>query len=248
MRCLWFVAGFHWICVKGSPAPPQRAPIHTIAPHSTYFDAIPVTMTMASIVAKSESQHIPLWGTLIKYVQPVFVSRDDPNSRRNTVEEIKRRADTKGDWPTVMIFPEGTCTNRTCLIKFKAGAFIPGVPVQPVVIRYPNKMDTVTWTWYGPAYLPVYEPSDVEKRDPNIYANNVRKVMARYVNETTIRCTTPQHHPDTHHRKPTQEGYLVLFLRSSKNGSPEGIAPLTASSELPLRRAAAEDLVPLSRF
>ena len=30
-------------------------------------------------------------------------------------------------------------------------------------------------------YLPVYEPSDVEKRDPDIYANNVRKVMARYV-------------------------------------------------------------------
>uniref|UniRef100_UPI00358F8642 lysophosphatidylcholine acyltransferase 1-like isoform X2 n=1 Tax=Myxine glutinosa TaxID=7769 RepID=UPI00358F8642 len=208
MRSLWFVAGFHWICVKGSPAPPQRAPIHTIAPHSTYFDAIPVTMTMSSIVAKTESQQIPLWGTLIKYVQPVFVSRDDPNSRRDTVAEIKLRAGTKGDWPTVMIFPEGTCTNRTCLIKFKAGAFIPGLPVQPVVIRYPNKMDTVSWTWCGPSalkilwltlcqihnrveieYLPVYEPSDAEKRDPNIYANNVRKVMARALGVPTVSLT-----------------------------------------------------------
>jgi len=50
----------------------------------------------------------------------------------------------------VMIFPEGTCTNRSCLITFKSGAFYPGVPVQPVCIRYPNKLDTVTWTWEGP--------------------------------------------------------------------------------------------------
>lgn len=50
----------------------------------------------------------------------------------------------------VLIFPEGTCTNRSCLITFKHGAFYPGVPVQPVCIRYPNKLDTVTWTWEGP--------------------------------------------------------------------------------------------------
>lgn len=50
----------------------------------------------------------------------------------------------------IIIFPEGTCTNRSCLITFKPGAFYPGVPVQPVCIRYPNKLDTVTWTWEGP--------------------------------------------------------------------------------------------------
>lgn len=50
----------------------------------------------------------------------------------------------------VLIFPEGTCTNRSCLITFKPGAFYPGVPIQPVCIRYPNKLDTVTWTWEGP--------------------------------------------------------------------------------------------------
>lgn len=54
----------------------------------------------------------------------------------------------------IIIFPEGTCTNRSCLITFKQGAFYPGVPIQPVCIRYPNKLDTVTWTWEGPG---VYE-------------------------------------------------------------------------------------------
>jgi lysophosphatidylcholine acyltransferase/lyso-PAF acetyltransferase len=39
------------------------------------------------------------------------------------------------------------CTNRECLITFKEGAFIPGRPVQPIVIEYKNKFDCVTWTF-----------------------------------------------------------------------------------------------------
>lgn len=32
---------------------------------------------------------------------------------------------------------------RWLLVPFSAGAFIPGVPVQPVVLRYPNKLVSV---------------------------------------------------------------------------------------------------------
>ncbi|XP_051520534.1 lysophosphatidylcholine acyltransferase 1-like [Myxocyprinus asiaticus] len=197
MRAMWFSGGFHWVRVKGRPALPSEAPILTMAPHSSYFDAIPVTMTMDSIVMKAESKDIPVWGTLIKFIRPVFVSRLDHDSRRKTVEEIRRRACSAGEWPQIMIFPEGTCTNRSCLIAFKPGAFIPGVPVQPVLLRYPNEMDTVSWTWQGPGafkilwltlcqlhnfveieYLPTYTPSEEEKRDPALFANNVRRIMA----------------------------------------------------------------------
>lgn len=198
MRVMWFAGGFHWISVKGQRALPSEASVLTLAPHSSYFDAIPVTMTMSSIVMKAESKDIPLWGTLIKYIRPVFVSRSDQNSRKKTVEEIKRRAHSGGEWPQIMIFPEGTCTNRSCLITFKPGAFIPAVPVQPVVIRYPNKLDTITWTWQGPGafkilwltlcqlhnefeieFLPIYTPSEEEKKNPLLFAVNVRRIMAK---------------------------------------------------------------------
>uniref|UniRef100_A0AAQ5XB75 Phospholipid/glycerol acyltransferase domain-containing protein n=1 Tax=Amphiprion ocellaris TaxID=80972 RepID=A0AAQ5XB75_AMPOC len=198
MRVMWFAGGFHWMTVKGQRALPAEAPILTLAPHSSYFDAIPVTMTMSSIVMKAESKDLPLWGTLIKYIRPVFVSRSDQNSRKKTVEEIKRRAHSGGEWPQIMIFPEGTCTNRSCIITFKPGAFIPAVPVQPVVIRYPNKLDTITWTWQGPGafeilwltlcqlhnefvieFLPIYTPSEEEKKNPALFAINVRRVMAK---------------------------------------------------------------------
>ncbi|XP_068189007.1 lysophosphatidylcholine acyltransferase 1-like isoform X2 [Antennarius striatus] len=198
MRAMWFCGGFHWIKVKGERAPPSEVPILTVAPHSAYFDAIPVTMTMCSIVTKLESMRVPVWGTLISYIRPVLVFRSDQDSRKKTVEEIKRRAQSGGEWPQIMIFPEGTCTNRSGLILFKAGAFIPGLPVQPVVLRYPNKLDTVTWTWQGPGafkilwltlcqphnpmeieYLPVYTPSNEEKENPSLFANNVRRLMAK---------------------------------------------------------------------
>lgn len=58
---------------------------------------------------------------LIEFTQPVLVKREDPNSRVNTIKEIQRRAQTKGEWPQIVIFPEGTCTNRSCLITFKQG-------------------------------------------------------------------------------------------------------------------------------
>jgi hypothetical protein len=101
----------------------------------------------------------------------VYVWRDDPNSRQNTIKEIVRRATSTDGWQQVLIFPEGTCSNRTGLITFKPGAFYPGVPIQPVCIRYPNRLDTLSWTWQGPgAYVFDY-----------FYFSRERKLMIYYL-------------------------------------------------------------------
>ncbi|XP_034934175.1 lysophosphatidylcholine acyltransferase isoform X4 [Chelonus insularis] len=187
------------IVIRGKQASRSEAPILVVAPHSTFIDGgIVYILGFPSTIVRRESGLNPFVGKLINYTQPVYVWRDDPNSRQNTIKEIIERATSKEDWPQIMIFPEGTCTNRSCLITFKCGAFYPGVPVQPVCIRYPNKLDTVTWTWEGPGplkllwltltqlnssceieFLPVYKPNEAEKTDPKLYANNVRRVMAQ---------------------------------------------------------------------
>jgi hypothetical protein len=38
---------------------------------------------------------------LINYTQPVYVWRDDPNSRQKTIQEIIDRAKSEQDWPQV---------------------------------------------------------------------------------------------------------------------------------------------------
>ncbi|XP_060520333.1 lysophosphatidylcholine acyltransferase isoform X4 [Cylas formicarius] len=185
--------------VKGRQASRKEAPILVAAPHSSFLDAGVVYMTgLPCNICRRESGNDFHIGKLINYTQPIYVWRDDPDSRQNTIKEIIKRATSDLDWPQILIFPEGTCTNRSCLITFKPGAFYPGVPIQPVCIKYPNKLDTVTWTWEGPSalkllwltltqisshceveFLPVYTPSEEEKRDPKLFANNVRAVMAK---------------------------------------------------------------------
>lgn len=38
---------------------------------------------------------------LINFTQPIYVRREDPNSRQNTIKSIIERANSKLDWPQV---------------------------------------------------------------------------------------------------------------------------------------------------
>uniref|UniRef100_A0A8C6QPS5 Phospholipid/glycerol acyltransferase domain-containing protein n=1 Tax=Nannospalax galili TaxID=1026970 RepID=A0A8C6QPS5_NANGA len=142
------------------------------------------------VVSRVENLLVPVIGALLRFNQAILVSWHDPASPRGVVEEVHRRATSGGKWPQVLFFPEGTCSNKKALLKFKLGAFISGVPIQPVLIRYPNSLDTTSWAWRGPGllkvlwlqppkFLPVYQPSPEESKDPTLYANSVQRVMAQ---------------------------------------------------------------------
>uniref|UniRef100_A0A663MDZ0 Lysophosphatidylcholine acyltransferase 2 n=1 Tax=Athene cunicularia TaxID=194338 RepID=A0A663MDZ0_ATHCN len=188
-RTLFFVMGFQ-VKVKGKIASLLEAPIFVAAPHSSFFDAIISALTgMPSIVSRAENLSTPVFGTILSSLQPVSVSRQDPDSRKNTVIEITKRALSRGQWPQILIFPEGTCTNRSCLITFKQGAFVPQVPVQPVLLRYPNKLVKLCvmtlcqlFTRVEVEFLPVHVPTEEEKNDPFLFANRVRQTMATALN------------------------------------------------------------------
>lgn len=204
LRFMFFFNGF-LPTVKGKQATPDEAPIICVAPHSTFFDSLVVCMMGAPcVVAKAETSSIPFWGSLIRYSQPVMVYRNDPNSRQTTMKQIAERSASGSQWQQVYIFPEGTCTNRSSLITFRLGAFNPGVSIQPVLIRYENELDTVTWTWEGQnalwtlvrslsqfyvkmtvEYLPPYVPSQQEKEDPKLFSANLREMMANHLGVPT---------------------------------------------------------------
>nr|XP_045012442.1 lysophospholipid acyltransferase LPCAT4 isoform X2 [Jaculus jaculus] len=198
-RLLFFLLGFLRIRVRGQRASRLQAPVLVAAPHSTFFDPIVLLpCDLPKVVSRAENLSVPVIGALLRFNQAILVSRHDPASRRRVVEEVRRRATSRGKWPQVLFFPEGTCSNKKALLKFKPGAFIAGVPVQPVLIRYPNSLDTTSWAWRGPGvlkvlwltasqpcsiveveFLPVYQPSPEESKDPTLYANNVQRVMAQ---------------------------------------------------------------------
>ena len=84
---------------------------------------------------RQENRRIPLIGKCIELSQSLFVCREDPQSRQKTVRKIVERAQDSRPWPQLMIFPEGSTSNRKALMSFKPGAFVPGKPVQPILIR-----------------------------------------------------------------------------------------------------------------
>jgi lysophosphatidylcholine acyltransferase/lyso-PAF acetyltransferase len=142
------------VTVKGEIASAEEAPILVAAPHSGFFDAFTLFWSENPyLVSREENKNLPVLGKCIELSQSINVKREDPNSRQNTVQEIVRRTnlhnhpDPAERWPHLLIFPEGSTSNRKALMSFKLGAFYPGKPVQPVLLRYPNRIDTVTWTW-----------------------------------------------------------------------------------------------------
>jgi lysophosphatidylcholine acyltransferase/lyso-PAF acetyltransferase len=129
--------------------------------------------------AKSESQNLsPRGGVSARVVERM--------NRIAEGNELKERP--------ILLFPEGTTTNGQFLLPFKSGAFLAGEPLQPVILRYGTKRISPSWesivahrhiilmllnifhsvTCYK---LPVYYPSEKEKKDPQLYAANVRKAM-----------------------------------------------------------------------
>nr|XP_057923302.1 lysophospholipid acyltransferase LPCAT4 [Doryrhamphus excisus] len=198
-RAVFFSLGFVWVEVKGRRADLKEAPVLVVAPHSGFLDMLVLCPTqLPTVVSRSENTSLPVIGALLEFNQSVLVSRSDPESRRKAVAQIAERLTSNGYWPQMLMFPEGTTTNGSALIKFKPGAFLTGVPVQPVLLRYPNKLDTVRWSYTGTTwfealwhtssqlytnmtveFLPVYTPSQEERNNPNLYADNVQKLMAR---------------------------------------------------------------------
>ena len=189
--------GFQYVEVIGKRVTTEEAPILVYAPHSSFMDGVVFFLSspIPSPVSRLENYHMPFLHTLLKVVQPIFVSREDPDSRQATIKEVQLR--TSNAHAQIGIFPEGTCTNRSALITFKCGAFIPGVPIQPVCVEYFPAFDCVSWVEDGPGglellwlglcqiniktrvnYLPIYTPSKQEKEDPRLFADNVREVMA----------------------------------------------------------------------
>ena len=60
-------------------------------------------------------------GNVYRASQSIFVNREDPKNKGETILEIKKRSNPNNDWPQILFFPEGTVENRNALLTFKPG-------------------------------------------------------------------------------------------------------------------------------
>ncbi|KAJ7962275.1 Lysophospholipid acyltransferase [Quillaja saponaria] len=197
-RCILFSFGYQWIKRRGKPAPRETAPI-IVSNHVSFIEPIFYFYELFPTMVASESHDsLPFVGTIIRAMQVIYVNRFSPASRKHAVNEIKRKASCNR-FPQLLLFPEGTTTNGRNLISFQLGAFIPGYPIQPAIVRYPHvhfdqswghvslaklmfRMFTQFHNFFEVEYLPVVSPVNNKKETTNHFAARTSHAIATALN------------------------------------------------------------------
>jgi lysophosphatidylcholine acyltransferase/lyso-PAF acetyltransferase len=220
-RGILFAWGYYYIEVKGTPASAKEAPILVpnhisfVEPVFFLYRCLPMSVGNHSMLLfpGTESLHQLLQNIpLMKYLTPNTAT--NMYSREWVKQQIISRAQDRSgrhSWPQLLIFPEGTTHNKQALVHFKNGPFLPGQPVQPIVVSYDTTEFDPCWVAGGPdvahlfhrllcqpvnrmsvEFLPVYTPSEHERAgdymSAKLYASNVREVMA-----DALGCATTEH-------------------------------------------------------
>jgi len=188
--------------IIGDLLPLKDVPVIIAAPHTSFFDVWIVCWLekkgFCTAIVREESKDTPFIGTIFRFAQMFFVRRSCTVSRQETLNTIVSNSQDRA-WGTLIIFPEGTTTNGSSLLPFKRGGFQTGIrSVQPVVLRYPNRVDCFTWTkgsgWKGAmvvmwrAMATLYSKADLEvmnavvpEGDPLVFGELVREAMGERI-------------------------------------------------------------------
>lgn len=195
-RIIAFALGTWWIETTGSPVSYQEAPI-IVANHTGFMDSVILfAFFLPSVVMAKEYEKFWIVGTIVKSLNAIPVDRTNADSRKAVSVAIQTRA-TQTEWQNqtqVLVFPEGTTSNGSCLLQFKLGAFAPGLPVQPVAVHFPFwqpcwvsggsslgglffKLMASFWTRTQVTFLPIIGPCDTNKKEE--FAHEARRRMAQ---------------------------------------------------------------------
>lgn len=153
------------VSVRGLPTPRG---VLMVANHTSYFDIIVLSAAArVSFIAKSEVAKWPLFGTLARLQETVFIDRAKRSQAVEARDLIRQRL-LEGD--ALVLFPEGTSNDGNRVLPFKSALMgaaeaemgkdadgrVRHVPVQPVSVSYvglyglPMGRDMrPLFAWYG---------------------------------------------------------------------------------------------------
>jgi 1-acyl-sn-glycerol-3-phosphate acyltransferase len=121
-RVILFISGVKRTVIGRENIPKNEAVLY-IANHRSYFD-VPIAYdslpTLTGFMAKKEIAKIPFLRTWMRFLQCLFLDRDDIKQGLKTV--LKAIEQVKAGY-SVFISPEGTRNHGTDMLPFKEGSF-----------------------------------------------------------------------------------------------------------------------------
>jgi 1-acyl-sn-glycerol-3-phosphate acyltransferase len=126
------------LAVEGTPPLRDMRPLMLVSNHVSWLDIFAIDAVVASrFVAKAEVRRWPVIGWLCERVGTLFIER----AKRHDTARVNHAASaalSAGD--VFAVFPEGTTTDGSAVLKFHASLLAPaleaGANVQPVALRY----------------------------------------------------------------------------------------------------------------
>lgn len=133
----------HWLGPGYKSLPEERVSTY-VANHMGYPDAPGVLYSLkgnVSFLAADHVAHVPFVGTLVTYLEGLFCPRGGTLEEKKKIVDLiaeRQRSTEEGTCTKspIMIFPEGSTSNNTHLVKFKRGAFESMCSVKPLTIKY----------------------------------------------------------------------------------------------------------------
>lgn len=118
----------------------KRAPI-IISNHLSFMDMfLFLTLKKApSYLAMAPTKKAPIIGWIADHIQCIFVDRRTEEGRARAIKDMEERIEnimSGKNFPSFLVFPEGTCNNGTDMMSFKSGAFSHEVPMKIYGIQF----------------------------------------------------------------------------------------------------------------
>ena len=134
--------------------PPKHGLV--VSNHLSYLDIVILSATIMPcfFVAKIEIGGWPFFGKAGRAGGTIFVDRSSRESAESVAEQMKERLLMPIPIP-VLLFPEGTSTDGSQVIRFHSRLIDPatslGVPITTACVRYilPSGMEERELCWYG---------------------------------------------------------------------------------------------------
>lgn len=184
-RILLFICGVKRTVI-GVENVPNNEPILYISNHRSYFD-IPVAYscvpTLTGFMAKKEIARIPFLRTWMRFLQCLFLDRNDIKQGLQTIlkaiEQVK-------DGYSVFIAPEGTRNQGKEMLPFKEGSFKiaekTGCAIVPVSISNTDEVFENHMPWIRSAHViiefgkPIY-PKELPKEQQKFLGAYVQGII-----------------------------------------------------------------------
>lgn len=166
--------------------------------HVSYLDGLVVAAAAnaPSTLAKASLASAPFLGPWTRAMQMTYVDRVGPSGGGTVAALAAHAADDRR--PPLAVAAEATTKPGRGLLRYRTGAFVGGAPVLPIVLDYRVERGCVNPGWglvqshfihllrlqaagrvrVTAKVLPLFVPTEEQKRDPKAYAEAVRREMA----------------------------------------------------------------------